>query len=168
MYFYQLPLENVNFWTSAPTYWRAAQQFAVYAKSLSQEDKEGRQETPTNSDLRSGEPVKGRLGFGDTRLPRSLTAGTSFGTLEAVADVYRLTIDQPSKVQIVEVAQPCLAIAFLVNEAGERIDYAAGTFDSTGAIIERKIKKPGQYAVWASCQHFVGAYLLMAQVTPLK
>ena len=100
------------------------------------------------------QPVEARLGAGDREMDRALD-GSSAG---AYNDVFRFTLTEPMRTDIVLVCDPCRPHLTLTGADGEKIEGDAG---SSRSRIRRDLEA-GTYYIWAGAtgRGDVGEYTL--------
>ena len=101
-----------------------------------------------------GQPVEARVGAGDREMDRALD-GSSAG---AYNDVFRFTLTEPMRTDIVLVCDPCRPHLTLTGADGEKIEGDAG---SSRSRIRRDLDA-GTYYIWAGAtsRGDVGQYTL--------
>jgi hypothetical protein len=116
-----------------------------YARSLASDPlEESHVETPAEILVKMGQSVRGRLGFGDALMPRTIdnSSKASFN------DVYKLDLTALANVRIgMNGNGACRPHLTLVDGSGKKIEGDMGGTNFPSTIV-RKLSA-GRYSIWA-------------------
>ena len=149
-------ISTMTLWTTSSPVWRDATAKVAHARELAaQPGEESHWEDPAEQGISTSAQVSGRLGSGDRVMKETVDRATA----GAFNDVYRLTLDRPTKITVALNTHECPAHLTLTDDAGKAIASSGRAGESTRIA---KDLKPGVYHVWAGTQrpNEVGTYQL--------